>query len=236
MRPIVKKSARRTAAGGRPNVKENSRTKELLEAKSAAPKNNFLFRSSAPPGLWHECPLSVETVPQIQTDMMKPGKFFSLKALVVAVMLALANQSHALYTNFLDGVVMLLDGEYHVLTNLHAPTPAQKVVIREIKSALRDLSKPSASVAGDYNLFFAAAAHLGPLIHDPVVNAAGTNAANLFIAEAGAEYIGLAGRLAMLDDFVPAKKGRAISCIRRTGRCSRCTASPTSSRLCSSGG
>lgn len=137
---------------------------------------------------------------------MKTGKVFSIQTLVLAALLALANQSHALYTNYLDVAVGTLIGGSNYYATLSAPTAADKRALAEIKRALKDLAKPSVSVAGDYNLFFAAVAHLGDLATTPTFDDIGTNAFNLFISEAQSEYVATSGRVAALNDFVRIKR------------------------------
>lgn len=137
---------------------------------------------------------------------MKNGKLLSLKVLVVAVMLALANQSHALYTHYLDVAVETLTGFSNYLATLPSPAPLDKKHLAEVKRALKDLAKPSDSAAGDYNLFFSAVAHLGDLATTPTFDDIGTNAFNAFIGEAQSEFMSTYGRVAMLNDFVRTKR------------------------------
>lgn len=129
---------------------------------------------------------------------MKTGKLPGIKSLAVAAMLLLANQSHALYTNYLDNITNLLAQI--------AATNTDPKVAKAIAKAFKDVSKPSDSVAQDYNEFIAATIHLGALSFAPGIAEEGTNVFYAFINEAAAE-IGAAGaRVGALNKFVAVKK------------------------------
>ena len=164
------------------------------------------FQCGARTGDLSQKPLTGGMVPPIHTDNMKTGKLLSIKVLVLAALLALANQSHALYTNYLDVAVGTLTYFSNSLATATNATRAEKKQLAEVKRALKDLGKPSASVAGDYNLFFASVAHLGDLAADPTFDAIGTNAFNAFVGEAQAEYGATYVRVASLNDFVRTKR------------------------------
>ena len=138
---------------------------------------------------------------------MKTGNAHWFKLLLLAAMLALANRSHALYTNYLDVVVGALNFQYNVLTNDPSPTPAERQQIALMGRALRTLAKPSTNVAGDYNLFVTAATQLGPIASDPQFLALGTNVFNAFTNEAQAQIMATTDRIAALNQFVPTKRG-----------------------------
>jgi len=133
------------------------------------------------------------------------------RILILTIMLFVAGQSHALYTTYLDGVSNYLSGTYAYLTNLPSPTRADKATTGLIKRALRDLSKPSTSVPGDYGLFVMAVQHLGRLaLTNAVLLEAGSNVFNAFTNDAQAEIIATADRIAALSDFVPTKRSAGI--------------------------
>ena len=124
------------------------------------------------------------------------------KTLVAAVLL-LATQAQAYYTNYLDVVSNTLA---YVQTTLTNNTPQERKLAATIGRALKDLSKPSSSVAGDYALFLNAAIHLGPLaLQEPFGNL-GSNVFAAFQAEVGVEIYSTAVRIASLNDFVPTKR------------------------------
>ena len=121
-------------------------------------------------------------------------------------MLLLTHQSQALYTNYLDVAVATLTGVSNELANIPEPTKEHKKQLAAVKKALKDLSKPSDSVAQDYNLFVLAVVHLGDLAEDPLFDQIGTNAFNTFIAEAAAEGGAIEARINALNEFVTVKK------------------------------
>ena len=119
---------------------------------------------------------------------MKTGKLLSMKVLVVAVVLALANQSHALVTPYMTALSNFTVYFVTTLTN-----PADQAEARAVNQALKDLAKPSASVAQDYNIFFSAAIHLGPFVLQEPFGSGGSNVFALFLNDAAGEMGGGAG-------------------------------------------
>jgi len=144
---------------------------------------------------------------------MKTQKKYWLITILVAAMLSLTTQAHALYTNFLDNIVGALITESNQLAGIPAPTSTEKKQLAEVKKALKDLSKPSYSVAGDYNLFFLAALHLGDLANDPMFATIGEDAFNAFLGEAQAEFGQASNRVAALNNFVPTKRAAAAQLV-----------------------
>ena len=136
---------------------------------------------------------------------MKTRKLQLSLALVVGAMLC-AGRSQAYYTNFLDVVSNTLTTAYNSITSSPTPTKVEKREAAAMKRALKDLSKPSTSVAGDYNLFLAAAQHLGPLAFSAQFAAIGSNVSDPFTNEAQAEIVATAARVDALNDFVPVKR------------------------------
>ena len=128
------------------------------------------------------------------------------KTLVAAVTLLLATHAQALYTNYLDTTVATLTGVSNYLATLPTPTPAQKKQLTTVKRALKDLSKPSTSVAGDYALFLNAAIHLGPIALQEPFGSLGSNVFAAFQAEVGVEIYSTSIRLSSLNDFVRTKR------------------------------
>ena len=136
---------------------------------------------------------------------MKKGKLHWAFILAVTSILLLAHRSHAYYTNFLDTASNALSVTYHSLTNT-ATNAVQRRQAAIILRALRDLAKPSTSVAGDYNLFVAAATHLGPLAFSPEFGPIGTNTFLAFTNEAQAQINTTQARVAALNNFVRTKR------------------------------
>lgn len=136
---------------------------------------------------------------------MKQGKLQWVFILVVTSMLLLAQRSHAYYTNFLDAASNALSVSYHTLTNT-ATNAVQRRQAAATLRALRELAKPSTSVAGDYNLFVAAATRLGPLAFAPEFGPIGTNTFLLFTNEAQVQINVTQARVAALNDFVRNKR------------------------------
>ena len=125
--------------------------------------------------------------------------------LIAGAMLFVAGQARAYYTNYLDIASNALTFAYNSITSNPAATSLEKRQAATIKRALKDLSKPSTSVAGDYNLFLAAALHLGPLAFSPQIAPIGSNVFELFTNEAQAEIVSTAARVEALNDFVRVK-------------------------------
>ena len=125
------------------------------------------------------------------------------KALVAGVLLMLATHAQAYYTNYLDVVSNTLAYAHGTLPTT---TPTEKKTVAIIGRALKDLSKPSTSVAGDYALFLNAAIHLGPLALQEPFGSLGSNVVAAFQAEVQAEIPVLYFRIASLNDFVRTKR------------------------------
>lgn len=136
---------------------------------------------------------------------MKTRKLRLSLALVAGAML-FAGRSQAYYTNFLDVVSNTLTTAYNSITSNPTPTKLEKREAAAMKRALKDLSKPSTSVAGDYNLFLAAAQHLGPLAFSAQFAPVGSNVFDAFTNEAEAEIEATAARVDALNDFVRVKR------------------------------
>ncbi len=136
-------------------------------------------------------------------------KQWILTVTVVAA-LSFATRAHALYTTHLDEAVVALTGASNYFASLPSPTKNDKKHFSAVKKALKDLSKPSTSVAGDFNLFFLAVVHLGDLVADPVfgptLDSVGTNAFNGFVSDAQVSFLVMSRQLAALNDFVKVKK------------------------------
>lgn len=123
----------------------------------------------------------------------------------------LAQSAHAYYTNFLDTASNTLATVY---AGADAFPDAQKIVGKAVK----DLSKKSTSVAGDYNIFIAASTHLLPLnaphfaTNENLTNVIGlvgttmTNTFNTFVTNALEQYATVAADLATVSEFQPIKR------------------------------
>ena len=142
---------------------------------------------------------------------MKTGKCHCLLTLTFAATLLFASSTHAYYTNYLDIASNALTSAYISLTSSPAPTKLEKKQAAILLRALKDLSKPSTSVAGDYVLFFTAASHLGQLALSPQLAPVGSSVFNLFTNEAQAQIDLTAARTAALNDFVRVKRSASNS-------------------------
>jgi hypothetical protein len=132
---------------------------------------------------------------------MKIGKLHSILTLIIAAMLFCAERSQAIYTPYLTGVSNGIAAYAATLTN--STDKAQAKVVARV---LKDLSKPSTSVASDYRLFLQAATHLGRLAYQPPFGAIGSNTFAYFIAEAQTNIAVTTGRIGALNDFVRTKR------------------------------
>ncbi len=133
---------------------------------------------------------------------MKTAKSLLIKLFVAAAMLLLANQSHALTTPYMTDLSNQLDFYYGALTNSSLPSYNLKEA-RAVAVALRDLKRPSISVAQDYDRFFLAVLHLGDYAFtDPVLTGAGAAMSGQFLADAYAQIIDLSRRTNDLNRFV----------------------------------
>jgi len=127
--------------------------------------------------------------------MKKPHWF---KSIAAAVRLLLANQVHALYTPQLTAVSNGIAAYAQVVTD--------PIEARVVARVLKDLSRPSTSVAQDYSRFLAAALHLGPFALQEPFGSAGSNVFAFFMSEAAAEFGDTAARVAALNEFVRMKR------------------------------
>ena len=135
---------------------------------------------------------------------MKTAKSLLIKLFVAAALL-LANQSHALTTPYLinlsNDVAM-----YHAFLST-SPDAAAKLEARALGRALRDLSRPTATVAQDYSRFFLATLHLGKFAFtDPILNAGGVVAFTNFMTDAFVQHLLLTLTNESLNPFVRTKK------------------------------
>ena len=115
---------------------------------------------------------------------MKNGKAHLFKTLTIAAILLLAGRSHALFTPYLSGVSNGIADYATTLTD-----PSDRAEARVVARVLKDLSKPSTSVAGDYSLLLRAALHLGPFALRPPFGEVGSNAFVYFMGEAQTELV-----------------------------------------------
>jgi hypothetical protein len=136
---------------------------------------------------------------------MKTAKFHLTKFFVAAAMLLLAHQSHALTTPYMVGLSNQLSGYYSLLTN--SPAPEHKKEARALAVALRDLKRPTTTVAQDYDRFFLAVLHLGTYAFtDTNLAVAGDLVAASFIGDAVAKVQNLSVRTNFLNQFVVTRK------------------------------
>ena len=137
---------------------------------------------------------------------MKKGIAHWVKSPLVAGSLLLASGAQAYYTNYLDSVSNTLTFVHAILTNDPRPDASERRQIALIGRALRTLSLPSTTVAGDYKLFVKAAMQLGPIAEDPLFLELGTNVFDAFTNEAQVQIIAAGDRIAALSDFVRVKR------------------------------
>ena len=131
---------------------------------------------------------------------MKTAKSLLIKLFVAAALL-LANQSHALTTPYMVSLSNQLSGYYSLLTN--PPLVEHKKEARALAMALRDLKRPTTTVAQDYDRFFLAVLHLGNYAFtDPVLVGAGGAIAVEFLTDAGTKIGELSARTNALNQFV----------------------------------
>jgi hypothetical protein len=110
---------------------------------------------------------------------------------------------NAYYTNFLDTASNQLSIARLTLTN---GTAQERQVLKALNSALAELSRPSASVAGDYALFLGVALRLGTLAATPEFAAVGNNTFLMFLVEANVQAGQTRARIDALNPFVRAKR------------------------------
>lgn len=136
---------------------------------------------------------------------MKTAKLHLTKFFVAAALLLLAHQSHALTTPYMVGLSNQLSGYYSQLTN--SPLPEHKKEARALAVALRDLKRPTTTVAQDYDRFFLAVLHLGQYAFtDTNLLVAGDLVAASFIGDAIAKVNDLSVRTNFLNNFVVTRK------------------------------
>lgn len=144
---------------------------------------------------------------------MKTRNIRGILVSTVAAILLFANRSQAECTNYVADIQFavgtaygILTTTYHDLTNNPSPTPLQRHQAGLIKRAIADLSKPAATPADAYKLFFNAAQHLGPLALQSPFADFGSNIFNVFTNEAQAEIDCTTERVGALNSFVRTKK------------------------------
>ena len=134
---------------------------------------------------------------------MKNAKALLIKVFVAVAMLLLANRSHALTAPYLIQLSNDMAGYQAYLSTI--PEAASEV--KALGRALKDLSKPSSTVADDYSRYFIATLHLGTFAFtDPIVNGGGVYAFTNFMNDAFAKFVELNGRNEALNDFVKTRK------------------------------
>ena len=132
---------------------------------------------------------------------MKTAKSLLIKLFVAAAMLLLANQSHALTTPYMTDLSNQLSFYHSQLTN--SPLLDHKKEARALAVALRDLKRPTTSVAQDYDRFFLAVLHLGNYAFTDLVLVAGGNVVSSnFIYDAAVKIGELSARTNALNRFV----------------------------------
>jgi hypothetical protein len=132
---------------------------------------------------------------------MKTGKINWMLTLAIAMMALLAQRAHALFTPELTAVSNQTAVYLTTLTNAE-----DKAQAKAVANALKALSKPSTSVAQDYNLFLAAASKLGPLAFQPPFDTIGSDTFIFFVNQAEGQIGATATRIGALNDFVKTKK------------------------------
>jgi hypothetical protein len=135
---------------------------------------------------------------------MKTAKSLLLKCLVAGVLL-LAVQSHALTTPYLINLSNQVAGYQAMLAG--SPDPAHQKEARALARALRDLTKPTTTVAQDYDRYFLAVLHLGDYaFSDPNLSGPGVAVFQLFMNDAGAKIMELSLRTNVMSEFVSVRK------------------------------
>lgn len=128
--------------------------------------------------------------------------FLLVKTLVVAAVLLIASKSQALHTGYMINASNGLAFYAQTLTD-----PADAAKAKALSRSLRTLSKPSASTAQDYKLYFSATLQLGQFAFtDPVLNEAGTQLFMAFMMDANVQIQETAARIEALNQFVRTKK------------------------------
>lgn len=136
---------------------------------------------------------------------MKITKSLVMQLFAAAALLVLAPSSRALTTDYMVGLSNQLSGYRDAL----APSPDEEhqKMVRTFNRALKDLSKPTTSVAQDYDRFFLAVVHLGKYAFtDSLLVEAGATISSNFIYDASVKIGELSFRTNGLNDFVPTRK------------------------------
>jgi hypothetical protein len=116
-------------------------------------------------------------------------------------MVFFTQRAQALFTPELTVVSNQVAFYLTTLTNVE-----DKAQAKAAAGALKALSKPSASLPKDYDLFVAAALKLGPFALQPPFGQIGSNTFAFFMGTAFGEIGTTAVRVAALNDFVKTKK------------------------------
>ena len=128
---------------------------------------------------------------------------------VIAMVGMWLSRAEAMFTNYLDQASNAVAQAYSFFPN---PLPKeQKIAFNALKKALADFSRPSTSVAGDYDIFVAAATHLAPIqkagAPDPTnIGLAMTNGFLAFVINVVVESTVVSNRVAALSQFQPQKR------------------------------
>jgi len=128
---------------------------------------------------------------------------------LIAMVATLLNRAEAAYTNYLDQASNAIALAYSFVPN--PPPKEQRVAFNALKKALADFSRRSTSVAGDFDIFLAAATHLVPIqkAGSPDPTGIGLGMTNAFLAFAFnvvIESTVLSNRVAALSQFQPQKR------------------------------
>ena len=151
---------------------------------------------------------------------MNTKKLHRFSILVVAGLLLLSNRAHALFTPYM----IVASNDFSALAaTLTGSTAQERAEAKALARALKDFSKPSDSVAGDYRLFVAAAIHLGPFALQPPFGEVGSNLFSIFMVEAANEVVTTGDRIAALSDFVPTKKAASNQLAKAVAALTRVT-------------
>ena len=143
---------------------------------------------------------------------MKTAKSLLIKLFVAAALL-LANQSHALTTPYLTDLSNNVAFYHSILST--STNVVDKAEARALGRALRDLSRPTATVAQDYSRFFLATLHLGKFAFtDPILNAGGVVAFTNFMTDAFVQHFLLTLTNESLNPFVRTKKAASNALVQ----------------------
>jgi hypothetical protein len=139
-------------------------------------------------------------------------KLHLVKIIVLAAMSLLAERSHALYSDILLDVSNTVATVYQGVTNGSISVSSSQRT--RLRRAYRDLRQPSLSVERDYDIFVAAARHLGRSAFQEPFHEKGATAYTNFLIRAQYEILVVSNRVAALNQFV-AVKGEARRAVRR---------------------